>query len=319
MPRRFFQVMSERQEQLRVEEGGGRLDKYLSDRFPDLSRSLARRLIDAGQVSVNGEPARASYRVRRRDLVIVRLPSQEAPTLEAEPLPLQVVYEDDSLLVVDKAAGMVVHPAPGHPGGTLVNALLAHCPELAGAGSDRPGIVHRLDRDTSGLILVAKREKVRRALQRQFKQRQVFKSYLTLLHGHLQPNWGRIEAPIGRDPRHRQRMAVLPGAREAITEYHVLKQLAQRESPGANTYSLVEAQPQTGRTHQIRVHFASIGHPIVGDPVYGRRRSSLAAPRQFLHAQRLEFRHPISGHPMKLEAPLPSDLTSVLALLTSVS
>ncbi len=310
--------MSEKQVQLRVDEGGTRLDKYLSERIPELSRSSTRRLIDAGQVTVNDEPARASYRVKSGDLLAVWLPSLTTPEPTPEPIPLQVVHEDEVLLVVDKPAGMVVHPAPGHPGGTLVNALLARFPELADAGNDRPGIVHRLDRDTSGLILVAKQEKARRALQRQFKERQVHKTYLALLHGHLQPHWGRIEAPIGRDPNHRQRMAVLAGAREAITEYHVLRRLTAQEGHAAEIYSLVKAEPQTGRTHQIRVHFASIGHPVVGDPVYGRRRSGLDVPRQFLHAQRLEFRHPVSGHRLELEAPLPADLMSVLALLRDV-
>ncbi len=310
--------MSEQQVQLRVDEGGTRLDKYLSERIPGLSRSSTRRLIDAGQVTVNDEPARASYRVKSGDLLAVWLPSLTTPEPTPEPIPLQVVHEDEVLLVVDKPAGMVVHPAPGHPGGTLVNALLARFPELADAGNDRPGIVHRLDRDTSGLILVAKQEKARRALQRQFKERQVHKTYLALLHGHLQPHWGRIEAPIGRDPNHRQRMAVLAGAREAITEYHVLRRLTAQEGHAAEIYSLVKAEPQTGRTHQIRVHFASIGHPVVGDPVYGRRRSGLDVPRQFLHAQRLEFRHPVSGHRLELEAPLPADLMSVLALLRDV-
>jgi 23S rRNA pseudouridine1911/1915/1917 synthase len=210
---------------------------------------------------------------------------------------------------------MVVHPAPGHPGGTLVNALLAYCPELATSGDPRPGIVHRLDRDTSGLILVAKRDKVRRALQQQFKERKVHKAYTALLNGHLQPAFGRVEAPIGRDPQHRQRMAVEAGGREAITEYHVLEQFAHQVGPQAGDYSLVEAEPLTGRTHQIRVHFASIGHPVVGDSVYGRRRSGLAVPRQFLHARKLGFKHPVTGQRVQLEAPLALDLVPVLELL----
>jgi 23S rRNA pseudouridine1911/1915/1917 synthase len=228
---------------------------------------------------------------------------------------LEIVYEDQALLVVDKPAGMVVHPAPGHPGGTLVNALLAHCPELSTSGDERPGIVHRLDRDTSGLILVAKSNKARRALQRQFKERQVSKAYLALLDGHLQPAWGRIEAPVGRHPQHRQRMTVLAGGREAITEYHVLEQFAHQVGPAAGDYTLVEAQPLTGRTHQIRVHFASIHHPVVGDEVYGRRRQRLPLSRQFLHARRLGFRHPLTGERLSLEAPLPAELSAVLALL----
>lgn len=307
--------MSERWFELRVGEGGGRLDKYLADRVADLSRSAAQRLIDGGQVTVNGELVKTSYKVRAGDLIGGYLPVEEATELVAEAIPLKVVYEDQALLVVDKPAGMVVHPAPGHPAGTLVNALLAHCPELAARGDERPGIVHRLDRDTSGLILVAKSEKVRRALQRQFQDRQVHKVYLALLDGHLQPAWGRIEAPLGRDPQHRQRVAVLAGGREAVTEYHVLQQFSQQMGPAAGDYTLVEVEPRTGRTHQIRVHFASIGHPVVGDTVYGRRRSRLPVPRQFLHARRLGFKHPVTGQRLELEAALPADLASVLDLL----
>jgi 23S rRNA pseudouridine1911/1915/1917 synthase len=308
--------MSEQERiELRVVESAGRLDKYLADEISELSRSAAQRLIDDGQITVNGEPVKASYKVRSGDAVVVPLPTVEATELVAEAIPLEVVYEDATLLVIDKPAGMVVHPAPGHPGGTLVNALLAHCPELARSGDERPGIVHRLDRDTSGLILVAKSEKTRRALQRQFEQRQVHKAYLALLDGHLQPAWGRIEAPIGRDPQHRQRMAVLPGGRDASTEYHILEQFAHDLGPARGDYTLVEVEPRTGRTHQIRVHFSSIGHPVVADPVYGRRKRQLPVPRQFLHASRLGFRHPKTGQRLNLEAPLPPDLSSVLDLL----
>ncbi len=322
MPRFLRRVMGEQRIEFQVDKSGVRLDKVLADRVPGLSRSAVQRLISSGQVTVNGELAKASYKVRRGDLVVAGLPVEESLALVAEAIPLQLVYEDAALLVVDKPAGMVVHPAPGHSRGTLVNAVLAHCPELAGSGDGmpteaRPGIVHRLDRDTSGLILVAKSDKVRRALQRQFKERQVRKAYLVLLDGHLQPAWGRIEAPIGRDPRHRQRMAVLAGGREAITEYHVLEQFSHQIGPAAGDYSLVEAEPRTGRTHQIRVHLASIGHPVVGDAVYGRRKARLPVPRQFLHAWRLEFKHPLTGQRMELEAPLPDDLGSVLALLKS--
>lgn len=307
--------MSGQRIEILVEADGVRLDKYLAGRLGDLSRVAVQRLIDGGQVAVNAEVVKASYKVRAGDQLVVHLPDVELDELAAEPIPLDVVYEDDALLVVDKPAGMVVHPAPGHPGGTLVNAVLAHCPELASTDSERPGIVHRLDRDTSGLILVAKRENVRRALQRQFRDRLVDKTYLALLDGHLQPTWGRVEAPLGRDPVHRQRMAVLPGGREAITDYHVLEQFAHQVGPAAGDYSLVQVEPHTGRTHQIRVHLASIGHPVVGDRVYGRRRVRLPVARQFLHAQRLGFRHPVTGRRMMLESPLPGDLAAVLALL----
>lgn len=310
-------MMTGQRTEIRVEQGAMRLDKFLADRLPDLSRSAAQRLIDRGQITVNGETVKASYKVRSGDLVSALLPEEETAALVAESIPLNIVYEDQFLLVVDKPPGMVVHPAPGHASGTLVNALLAYCPELAAGRDDRPGIVHRLDRDTSGLILVAKGEKVRRVLQRQFKERRVDKAYLALLEGHLQPAWGRIEAPLGRDPDHRQRMAVLAGGREAVTEYHVLEQFSHAVGPAAGDYTLVEAEPRTGRTHQIRVHFASIGHPVVGDPTYGRRRLRLPAPRQFLHAQRLGFRHPVTRGRLELKAPLPADLESVLELLRS--
>ncbi|MDX9830232.1 MAG: RluA family pseudouridine synthase [Anaerolineae bacterium] len=297
-----------------------RLDRFLAGQVPDLSRSAAQRLIDEGRVTVNGEPARSSYKVRAGDQVVVLLPGDDGvQELRPEAIPLHVVYEDDALLVVDKPAGMVVHPAPGHTGGTLANALLAHSPALAGldlpSSEQRPGIVHRLDRDTSGLILLAKTEKVQRALQQQFKDRRVDKAYLALVHGHLQPAWGRIEAPIGRDPQHRQRMAVLPGGREAVTEYHVLEQFAWQTGPAAGMYSLVKAEPRTGRTHQIRVHLASVGHAVVGDPVYGRRRTHLPLERQFLHAGHLGFQHPVTGQRLELDTPLPADLAGVLELL----
>jgi 23S rRNA pseudouridine1911/1915/1917 synthase len=312
--------MSERRIELQLENDkvqldAVRLDKFLAGRIPELSRSAAQRLIDEGQVTVNGEPVKASYKVRAGDRVVALLPVEESHGLVPEAIPLDIVYEDHALIVVNKAAGMVVHPAPGHPEGTLVNALLAHCPELAAAGGDRPGIVHRLDRDTSGLILAAKNEKVRRALQRQFKDRQVHKAYLALLEGHLHPAYGRIEAPVGRDPHHRQHMTVLPGGREAITEYHVLEQFAHPIGPASGKYTLIEAEPVTGRTHQIRVHLASIGYPVVGDAVYGRRKQRLPVSRQFLHARRLAFKHPVTGRRLDLEAPLPEDLAAVLEML----
>ncbi len=307
--------MSEQRIEIKAHEGQVRLDKFLAEQIASLSRSAVQRLIDEGQVTVDGEPVKASHKVSPGEWIVVLLPVKESPELAPEPIPLDVVYEDQALLVVDKPAGMVVHPAPGHRGGTLVNAVLAHCPELAAGSDNRPGIVHRLDRDTSGLILVAKSEKVRRALQRQFQERQVRKVYLALLDGHLQPAYGRIEARVGRDPRHRQRMAILPGGREAITEYHVLEQFTHQAGPAAGDYTLLQAEPLTGRTHQIRVHLASIGHPVVGDAVYGRRRCHLPVPRQFLHAYRLGFTHPFSGQRMELESPLPEDLVAVLELL----
>lgn len=308
--------MSANRVELHVDDAGGRIDKYLVTQLPDLSRSEVQRLITGGEVTVNGERAKASYKVQRGDRIVLFVPVAQDPHLVAEPIPLDVVYEDEHLLVVNKPPDMVVHPAPGHEGGTLVNALLGRYPDLAAAGGDRPGIVHRLDRDTSGLILVSRNEKVHRALQRLFKEREVHKAYLALVHGLVQPSWARIEAPIGRDPAHRQRMAVVQGGREAVTEYHVLESLSSAVGPAAGEYCLVRAEPHTGRTHQIRVHLASIGHPVVGDPVYGpRRRTHLPLARQFLHAEQLGFRHPVGGSRIQLEAPLPPDLADVLDLL----
>lgn len=304
--------MDEQRLEFCVSEEGNRLDKWLTERVEGLSRSAVQELIETGHVTVNGAPARPSYRVREGDRVMVELPPPPEAGLVPEAIPLPVVYEDDTLLVVDKPAGMVVHPGPGHAAGTLVNALLARYPELAGEPDERPGIVHRLDRDTSGLLVIARHPTVRQALQRQFQARRVDKTYLALLEGELQPPWGRIEAPIGRDPRHRQRMTVMPEGREAVTEYRVRERFRYGSGSSTGHYTLVEAHPWTGRTHQIRVHFASIGHPVVGDRVYGHRRVHLPVSRQFLHAWRLEFDHPRSGERLQFEAPLPPDLAGVL-------
>lgn len=312
--------MSGQQLELRVSEGGDRLDKFLAGALSHLSRSAVQRLIDDDQVTVNGEPAKASYRLRSGDTVGVRLPAAEPVELGAEPIVLDIVYEDETVLVVNKPAGMVVHPAPGHSGGTLVNALLAHVPALAADAADgRPGIVHRLDRDTSGLIVVAKTEAARRALQQQFQGRQVLKAYLALVEGHVQPSHARIEAPIGRDPHHRQRMAVLATGREAVTEYRVVAYYRHEMGMLAGTYTLIEVEPKTGRTHQIRVHLASIGHPVAGDTVYGRRRRQQPLPRMFLHARRLGFRHPVTGQELEFEAALPPDLAGVLDELAGIT
>jgi len=218
------------------------------------------------------------------------------------------MYEDEDLLVVDKPAGMTVHPGPGHSAHTLVNAVLARCPDLRGVGGQgRPGIVHRLDKDTSGLIIVARNELAHLSLSRQLKERRVEKGYLALVHGHVEPPEGVIEAPIGRDPRHRKRMAVVEGGREARTGYRLARYL--------DSYTLVEVTPHTGRTHQIRVHFAALGYPVVGDGVYGRPSPVLG--RQFLHAFRLAFRHPRTGEALRLEAPLPADLRAALRRLAA--
>ncbi|MBC8449338.1 MAG: RluA family pseudouridine synthase [Chloroflexi bacterium] len=296
---------------LTVEQPGVRLDRYLAAQLPDRSRAEMQRWIKEGRVTVDGAAFKASYKLQAGERISVRVPEPETHDLLPEPIPLDVVYEDGDLLVINKPAGLVVHPAHGHWRGTLVNALLHRCPDLADADSaQRPGIVHRLDKDTSGLIVVAKNEAARQHLQAQFKARTVCKGYLALLEGHLEPREGRVEASTGRDPRRRKRMAVLPlarGGREAITHYRVLGYY--------DNYTLVEAEPKTGRTHQIRVHFAYINRPLVGDTVYGRRKQRLRCPRQFLHAHRLGFRLPSSGEFVEFTTELPADLQQVLDTL----
>ncbi len=300
--------MEEQEVTFTIEEEGERLDKLIPAHVPDLSRATAQRLIKEGQVTVNERLTKPSYRVQAGDEVFIRLPDEAPEPVLPEDIPLEVVHEDDVLLVVNKPAGMVVHPGPGHSSGTLVNALLAYCPQVAGVGPpDRAGIVHRLDKDTSGLILVAKDEGVRRALQRQFKRRQVAKTYLALVQGRVEPGEGIIEVPVGRDKRQRKKMAVVRTGRKARTRYRAVEHFPD--------HTLLEVQPHTGRTHQIRVHLAWLGYPVVGDTVYGRRRQPLLRDRYFLHAAGLRFTHPVTGEEVAFAAPLPSDLTVVLKRL----
>ena len=291
-----------------VEQGGERLDRFLADRLPDLSRMQVQRLVKIGLATVNGRPAKPAYRVEPGDRIAVRIPEESEPTVQPEPIPLQIIYEDEHLLAVDKPAGMVVHPAAGHTTGTLVNALLAYCPQVADVGGvDRAGIVHRLDKDTSGLLLVAKDPETHAALQRQFKHRQVRKTYLALVEGRIYPKEGIIEAPVGRDQRARKRMAVTRTGRPAVTQYRAVEYFRD--------HTLLQVRPHTGRTHQIRVHLAWLGYPVVGDRVYGRRRQPLLPHRHFLHAQELVFTHPVTKEKVTLTAPLPPDLKAVLARL----
>ena len=296
---------------LSADRSSERLDLFVTRRLQELTRSRVRRLIDQGLVTVDDRPAaKAGLRLNAGQRVRVTLPPPEPSELEPEAIPLRIVFEDEDLLVVDKPAGMAVHPSPGHSRHTLVHAVLAHCPDLSGIGGVlRPGIVHRLDKDTSGLIIVAKHDAAHLSLARQLKERKVEKTYVALVEGRVRPQQGVIDAPIGRHPRHRKRMAVVENGRDARTRYRVLREVDGR--------SLVEVQPTTGRTHQIRVHLASIGHPVVGDTLYGKR--SDVFPRQFLHAQRLAFRHPRSGERMELEAPLAEDLQRALAELEELA
>jgi 23S rRNA pseudouridine1911/1915/1917 synthase len=312
--------------QLTVTEGdtGKRLDRLLAERVPEVSRTRLQALIDGTQVRLNGQPARPSTKVAAGDEIVLEVPPPQPLGAAPEPIPLNVLYEDDDLLVVNKPAGMVVHPAPGHAGGTLVNALLAHVPALSRPGGPgeaandqamerpnvmselRPGIVHRLDKDTSGLILVAKHDRAHRLLAAQLKERQMDKRYLALVDGAPPAESGTVEGPIGRDPRRPQQMGVVAGGREAVTHFRMLRRYAR--------HTLLECKPVTGRTHQIRVHLAAIHCPVAGDTTYGRKPPTLALARHFLHAARLTFRLP-SGDTRTFEAPLPPDLQEVLTQL----
>jgi 23S rRNA pseudouridine1911/1915/1917 synthase len=284
-----------------------RLDVAVA-RLCGLSRPQAHRLIAEGLVSADGRVrVKPGDRLLGGERLTVRVPAPVAADPQPEAIPLSIVYEDEHLIVVDKPAGMPVHPGPGHSGHTLVNALLAHCPDLPGIGGvQRPGIVHRLDKDTSGLIVAAKTEGAHHGLTRQLAERRMHKTYLTLVDGKLQPDEALIDAPIGRDPNNRKRMLVNGAApRDAQTSFRV------RERRRGYTY--LEASPITGRTHQIRVHLASLGHPVVGDAVYGRPTRLVA--RQFLHAWRLTLHHPVDGRELSFEAPLAKDLEAALRQL----
>lgn len=292
---------------------GRRLDLFLAGAAAGLSRSQAQKLIEEGSVYVNDRPCiRKNYRVSRGDTVVFSPPEPSTLSPRAEQIPLDIVYEDDALLVINKPRGMVVHPAPGHRSGTLVNALLNHCSTLSTAGGEeRPGIVHRLDKDTTGLLVVAKTDYSHRSLAAQLKSRTMRREYLALAHGRVRPAAGRIEAPIGRHPRHRLRMAVVPGGREAVTRYRVLAY------PGP--FSLLHLLLESGRTHQIRVHLSFIRHPLVGDPLYGPAASVDLPPSlrwgQALHARRLTLIHPCSGRLLQFSAPLPCDFREGLRYL----
>ena len=289
-------------------EGGLRLDRFVAAAWPELTRSAVQRLIQANLVWVDGQPARASYRVSPGDRITVEVPAPSPSELEPEAIPLDVVYEDADVLVINKPAGLVVHPAPGHAGGTLVNAVLAMDVELEVSNTQRPGIVHRLDKDTSGLMVVAKNDRAQLSLSEQMQRHEMKKEYLALVWGHLTPFRGIIDAPIGRDPRDRKRMGIVASGRPARTHFRVLEQL--------DGFDLVRLRLETGRTHQIRVHMASLGHPVVGDRVYGPEREALGLKRQFLHAYRLGFVLPSGGY-REFVAPLPGDLREALDALGS--
>ena len=286
-----------------VDRDGERLDRFLSGHRADLSRSRIQALIGEGSATIDGKAAKPSTKVRRGQVVELRIPAPTPSALEPQRIPLSIVHEDGDLLVIDKPAGMTVHPAPGHPDGTLVNAVLAHCPDLQGIGGTvRPGIVHRLDKDTSGLMVVAKNDRAHRLLSEQLKAREFTKVYIALTQGSVAPAQAVIDAPIGRSNANRQRMAIMDSGREAITRYRTLRHY--------RAHTLVEARLLTGRTHQIRVHFASLGYPLVGDATYGKPDGRLG--RHFLHAATLGFRHPDGGDYREFNSALPDELAGFL-------
>jgi 23S rRNA pseudouridine1911/1915/1917 synthase len=292
-------------------EKGLRVDVWLERRLEGLSRSRVQALLKSGRITVNGGAVKAGAAVQPGWTAVVDLPPPEPVALAAENIPLAVLYEDADVVVINKPPGLVVHPAAGHASGTLVNALLYHCDDLAGIGGElRPGIVHRLDRDTSGVMVAAKNQRAMESLTAQFKARTVAKEYLAVVAGVPGPLAGRIETLIGRSAHNRKKMTTrTTTGRPAVSRYEVVEVLC-----GA---SLVRVKIETGRTHQIRVHMAHIGHPVVGDPQYGRARVALPAPaaRQMLHAQRLAFDHPATGARMTFEAPLPPDMAELIARL----
>ena len=284
-----------------VKDRGDRLDKYLATQMSSHSRARVQKLIAEGLVKVDGKVVRSSAKLGNGNFVEVTIPPARTSRLEPQLIPLEIVFEDLHIVVVDKPAGLAVHPAPGNVDSTLANAVLAHSPEIEGVGGEkRPGIVHRLDKDTSGLIVVAKTSASHESLSRQFANREVTKSYRALVHGTPAEAEAIIDAPIGRDRGNRQRMAIVSTGRNAITRYKTLWSLG--------TYTLLDVRPQTGRTHQIRVHLASVGYPVVGDEKYGRINTTLK--RHFLHAEGLKFIHPDSKELLEFRSELPQDLKS---------
>jgi len=287
------------------EEAGKRLDVALALVFSEFTRSAIQRLIEEGNVTIEGRKERSNYKVKLNQAMVVTLPAAVPSVAQPEDIPLCIVYEDGDLIVIDKSQGMVVHPAAGNYTGTLVNALLYHVDDLSGIGGEqRPGIVHRLDKDTTGLLVVAKNDKSHVALQQQLSTRTMKREYVALVHGALKTDTGTVDAPIARHPQRRKEMAIVKDGRLAITHYTVEERLIG--------YTVVCLQLETGRTHQIRVHMASIGHPVVGDAVYGPQKSPFALPGQMLHARKLGFLHPSSGERMTFESKVPQVFLELL-------
>jgi 23S rRNA pseudouridine1911/1915/1917 synthase len=295
-----------------TELAGQRIDKFITDALEeDTSRTQIQQWIKDGHVTVNGKPAKPNYKLSLDDIIIVTVPEPIDVELAAEDIPLAVIYEDSDVIVVNKPRGLVVHPAPGHYSGTLVNALLHHCQDLSGInGVLRPGIVHRIDKDTSGLIMAAKNDRAHASLADQLKAHTVNRKYIALVHGNIQHENGTIDAPIGRDSHDRKMYTVTEkNSKHAVTHFLVLERFGD--------FTLVELKLETGRTHQIRVHMKFIGHPLVGDPMYGKSKGTMNMEGQALHAAVLGFNHPRSDKPLLFEAPLPDDFEDLLFRIRS--
>ena len=289
-----------------------RLDAYIASKQSDLSRSNIQKLIDSGDILVNNSIKKMSYKVQEGDVIHINVPEAREANIKPENIPIDIIYQDNDIIVVNKPKGLVVHPADGNPDGTLVNAIIAICKDgLSGIGGElRPGIVHRLDKDTSGLLIVAKNDKAHRLMSEQIKNREVRKIYIALVKGVVSENEATIDMPIGRSTKDRKKMAVRKDGKEAVTHFRVLKRYP--------SYTLLEVKIDTGRTHQIRVHMAEIGHPVVGDMVYSSGKNEFGVEGQMLHAKSLDFKHPITGEQMHLEAPLPKYFEDVLDKLSSI-
>jgi len=292
------------------EQEGLRLDKFLAESLPDYSRSFLQQLISGGLVSVNSKAVKASYKAKHGDFIHVTIPEAEKLRIEPEDIPLDIRYEDDDLIIVNKPQGMVVHPAAGHASGTLVNALMYHCGDSLSSinGVERPGIVHRIDKDTSGLLVVCKSDRAHRGLALQFADHSIHRVYTAVCHG-IVKEAGVVDAPLDRDPRDRKRMAIREGGRRAVTHYTPIRALKQE-------FTLVECRLETGRTHQIRVHMASLHHPILGDPVYGPKKCPFHLEGQMLHAGILGFEHPVTREHLEFQAELPEHFERILKHLS---
>ena len=286
-----------------------RLDAYIAQKCENLSRTMIQKLIEDGEILVNGQEKKISYKTKQGDVIEIHIPEAKEINLKAQDIPLDVVYEDDDIIIVNKPKGMVVHPANGNPDGTLVNAVMSLCKgSLSGIGGEiRPGIVHRLDKDTSGLIIIAKNDVAHINLSKQIKDRRVKKIYIALVKGNVSENEATVNMPIGRSTKDRKKMAVRKDGKEAITHFKVLKRYGK--------YTLLELKIDTGRTHQIRVHMAEIGHPVVGDMIYSNGKNEFGIEGQMLHAKSLDFQHPVTGKQIHLEAELPKYFEEILSKL----